>query len=303
MKTLAALLFLIVATLPAADPGLVNLISPDATLIAGMNVEQAKTTPFGQYVLNMVVRDDRHLARFIEATGFDPRQDIREALIAWNGQRAGLVLLRGRFDQEKLSDVLQRLGGVREDYKGVPVLLGKRGNEALAVLDSSTAIGGTPAEVRAAIDRRATGSILSPATAVKVNQWSTSQHAWVVVQDFAGVTPRGPAHGPVNPEILTKLTEAAGGIQFGQLVQLSGEAMAETQQDATALADVVRMLAQLALVRNNDPDAAAVLRSLTVTAQDRTVKVSASIPEEKLEQIVRPPQRRPARVKPVAHRQ
>jgi hypothetical protein len=125
----------------------------------------------------------------------------------------------------------------------------------------------------------------------------------VILEDVAGMAPRGEIHGPVNPQILTKLTEAAGGVRFGQTVQVTGEAVAETETDAKAMADVVRMLAQLALVRNNDPEAAAILRNLTVSAQGKNVTLSLSVPEDRLEQIFRHPQRRPARVKPAAQRQ
>jgi hypothetical protein len=156
--------------------------------------------------------------------------------------------------------------------------------------------------VKAAIDRRATGSVLSPAFAVKVNQWSMSQDAWAVADSLEGLTPRHTADAPVNLEIFQKLDSAAGGIKFGQMVQVTAEATAETEQDARALADVLRMLAQLALVRNNDADAALILRGLNVTADARTVKLAVSVPEEQVERIFRPG-RRPARVNPAVLRE
>ena len=84
-------------------------------------------------------------------------------------------------------------------------------------------------------------------------------------------------------------------------VEVTAQATAETTQDASALADVVRLLAQVALMRNNDPEAAAVLKTLNVAATDRTVNLSVSIPEAQMELIFRP-NRRPARVRPAAHR-
>ena len=37
--------------LSAADPTLLNMIMPDAKVVAGVNVSKAETSPFGQFVL------------------------------------------------------------------------------------------------------------------------------------------------------------------------------------------------------------------------------------------------------------
>jgi hypothetical protein len=303
MRTLATALFLTVSTLSAADPSLVNLVMPDAKVLAGMDVERAKTSPFGQYVLATFAQEDGKLARFIEATGFDPRSDIREILVAATGaERSALVLVKGRFDPERLQNVLERLGGLKTEHQGVTVVMSKRGNEAVAILSADTVIGGHPDAVRAAVDRRSSGSILAPAMAVKVNQLSTGQDAWVVAEDVRQLTESVKTEAPVNVEAIRKIHQASAGVKFGATVQVTAEAVAETTQDASALADVVRLLAQIALMRNKDPEAAAILQTLNVTARERTVNLSVSIPEAQMERIFRP-HRRPGRVRPAAHQQ
>ena len=67
MRTLATALFLTVSTLSAADPSLVNLVMPDAKVLAGMDVERAKTSPFGQYVLATFAQEGGKLARHVGA--------------------------------------------------------------------------------------------------------------------------------------------------------------------------------------------------------------------------------------------
>lgn len=303
MRILATALFLAVFTVSAADPSLVDLVMPDAKVLAGMDVERAKTSPFGQYVLATFAQEDGKLARFIEATGFDPRRDIREILVAATGaDRSALVLVKGRFDPERLQQVLERLGGLKTDHKGIGLVMSKRGNEALAILSADTVIGGHPDSVRAAIDRRSSGAILDPALAVKVNHLSTSQDAWVVAEDVSQLAGAVKTDGPVSVEAIRKVNQASAGVKFGTTVQVTAEAVAETTQDASALADVVRLLAQIALMRNNDPEAAAILQTLNVTAKERTVNLSVSIPEAQMERIFRP-HRRAARVRPVAQRQ
>src|SRR5215467_10358482 len=97
----AALAALCAGLLPAADPELVSLVMPDAKVLAGINVDQAKTSPFGLYVLNQIqAQGAQHLQQVTAQTGFDPTRDLHELLIASNGVpggHAGLVLARGNF--------------------------------------------------------------------------------------------------------------------------------------------------------------------------------------------------------------
>ena len=51
--------------LSAADPQLLNLVMPDAKVLAGVNVEQAKGTQFGQYVLNQLQTQDAHMQELV----------------------------------------------------------------------------------------------------------------------------------------------------------------------------------------------------------------------------------------------
>src|ERR1700736_4789309 len=95
--TLLAAVTLTAAALQAADPALLNLVMPDATVMAGINVQKAKTTPFGQFLLTQMPTGSG-LTEFTTATGFDPRQDLTEVLMASNAQQHdGLVLARGTF--------------------------------------------------------------------------------------------------------------------------------------------------------------------------------------------------------------
>src|SRR5208283_867708 len=106
LRSSATLVMVFAGTLPAADSRLVGLVMPDATVIAGVNVTQAKASPFGQYVLGLVTPHDRQLQALATLTGFDPRQDVSELLVATNtGGRAvaGLVLARGTFHVDTLT--------------------------------------------------------------------------------------------------------------------------------------------------------------------------------------------------------
>src|SRR3954466_4729672 len=94
----ATLLTAFSGVLSAADPQLLNLVMPDAKVLAGVNVEQAKGTQFGQFILNQLQTHDSDMQKLVTLTGFDPRRDVRELLVASDGApqtKVGLALATG----------------------------------------------------------------------------------------------------------------------------------------------------------------------------------------------------------------
>src|SRR5438105_1545007 len=77
-------LLLFGGTLFGADQQLMNMLMPDAKVVAGINVTQAQTSPFGQYMLSQMAKNGAGFQDFIASTGFDPRRDVTEILVATN---------------------------------------------------------------------------------------------------------------------------------------------------------------------------------------------------------------------------
>src|SRR5437763_7713041 len=107
LLTTATLATVLTGVLPirAADPQLLSLVMPDAKVLAGVNVDQAKTSPFGQYVLSQMQSQDAHLKELTTLTGFDPTRDVHEVLVASSGdpnQQTGLAVARGNFDPARI---------------------------------------------------------------------------------------------------------------------------------------------------------------------------------------------------------
>src|SRR5947208_5022303 len=108
--------------LSAADPMLLNLLMPGAKIVAGINVDQAKRTQFGQYVLDQMQTADAHMQELVALTGFDPRRDVRELLVATDGtisadgtpSKTGLALARGTFDVARIIGAATQHGAVTE---------------------------------------------------------------------------------------------------------------------------------------------------------------------------------------------
>jgi len=293
----AALIF--AGMLSAADPQLMNLLMPNAKVVAGVNVEQAKNSPFGLFLLSRVQNGDPGLAKLTAATGFDPRRDLTEVLMATLGQpeQQGLVLARGTFDSEQILGVATAAGHSVEAYNGVNILTGKdeKLTHALAFLGDSIAIAGDLDSVKAAIDRRGNNSSqIDPALAAIVQQLSGSQDAWSVsmvpIAALAnGKLPDTNLNGMLNSDVLKAIQQTSGGIKFGAIIQISVDAVANTSQNATALADVIHFLGNM--VQANAPSASAaaitsLVQSLSVQTDGNTVKLALAIPEQQLESLV-----------------
>jgi len=275
-------------SLSAADPQLLNLVMPDAKVLAGVNVQQAKGTQFGQWVLNQMQTQDAQLQQLVTLTGFDPRRDVNELLVASDGtpgSKTGLALAKGAFNVAMITAAATVAGVVTEAYGGFTILEDpKKQMAGMAFLDGTTVVAGDIASVKGAIDRLKTPQPLPAAVTVKVNQWSASEDAWgITTVPPASLAPPAKA-GAANNPIQTagqNVQAAAGGVKFGALVVFSGEAQCDTAQNATTLGDMVKLLINLAQMQTGqNANAAALIKSVTVTASGNVVTISASLPED-----------------------
>jgi hypothetical protein len=306
--TTATLTTLFAGLLPAtaADPQLLNLVMPDAKVLAGVNVDQAKASPFGQYVLSQMQLHDTHLAELTTATGFDPTRDVHELLVASSGgagQQTGLVLARGNFDPARINALAISKGAASEVYNGVTILEDAKQKSGLAFLNATIVAAGDLANLKAAIDRQTVSSSSLPApVTVQVNQWSSTQDAWAVItvppttlHPAAGMPPI-PGLGTSNQNnAFQGIQQAAGGVKFGTNVVVTGQAQAATAQDATQLGDTFKLLASLAQMQSNtDPRVTALAQSLTVSTNGTVLNVSVSLPQDQLVAMLKPSAKQPA---------
>jgi hypothetical protein len=274
---------------------------PDAKVIAGVNVEQAKGTQFGQYILDQIQSHDADMQKLVALTGFDPRRDVREVLVASDGNpqaKTGLALARGNFDPARITTAALSAGqGVAsEDYKGITILEDAKATHGLAFLDNTTVIGGDLASVKAAIDRRSVAQPLPAAVLLKINQWSTSQDAWgISTVPPQSLVPTGAIpQQQQNPMLATtqSVQQAYGGVKFGTNVVFSAEAVCDTAQNATTLGDLVKFMLNLAAMQaSKSPEAAALVQSATVTPSGTSLKISASLPQNLFIQMLQPAQK------------
>lgn len=304
--TLLAGLLLAGSSLFAADPQLLAMAPGDATTFAGINVTQAKTSQFGQFVLNNIPQN-ADIQKFITETGFDPRTDLTEVLIAAtvsapaaNGAKqnghpsfsAGLFLAKGSFNIPKIISTSTADQKVKvSTYSGVQ-LVTIDGEVAFGLIDASTLAAGDVASVKAALDRRnGSGSIIDAGVLARINQLSTTEDAWSVsTKGFpAGFPMMGT--GDSGSAILQSIQQSSGGIKFGSSVVLTCQVIADSAQDAQSLSDVAKMLSQMFTMHSGTGGAPSeltnILKSLTISTDGTTVNLTLTVPEDQLEGLVK----------------
>jgi hypothetical protein len=301
LLTTATLATVLAGMLPAraADPQLLNLMMPDAKVLAGVNVDQAKTSPFGQYVLSQVQSQTTGgLQELTALTGFDPTRDVHELLAATNGGaegHAGLVAARGSFDAAKITALATAHGGTVESYGGFSILEDPKKEYGVSFLSSSMVVAGDLANVKGAIDRQKTPAPMPAAVIVQVNKWSGTEDAWAISTVSPSSLHPGPGAIPIpgvgpggQNNAFQSIQNAGGGVKFGANVVVSAQVQADNAQDATNLGDTIKLLASMAQMQSKgDPTVTALAQSLTVTTNGTILNVQVSLPEEMLQSMVK----------------
>ena len=301
-KGLFALLLAPIGAL-AADPGLLNLVMPDAKVVAGLQVANAKSSPFGQYVLAHMQPDSPGFKKFMADTGFDPRRDLHEVVLASNWENNTpdnrfLVVARGVFDPAKIAALVQANGGTVSNFQGVSILstAPKKSTAeptAIAFPDNTTGIFGDVPAVEAAIQRKQSNTVASSSLLDKVRDPSSNNDFWFVtlvpLSEFSSAMPDPNLQGAMKGNLLQAVSQASGGVRFGDPVLISGQAVTRSDKDAEALADVVRFLVgMIEQNRDSNPTAGQIselLDTLNLKTSGNVLTMSLSIPEKQLEQI------------------
>ena len=275
----------------AADSQLLSYVMPDAKVVAGVNVDQAKASPFGLYVLTQMQSNNTGLQQLIALTGFDPTRDVHELLAATDATAGsptptGLALARGNFDTATITALATSKGAATEVHSGVTIIEDPKKMAGIAFINSTLVMAGDIASVKAAIDRPSSGLALPTAVVTLVNQWSASEDAWVVttVPPFS-LAPSG-ALGGNAVGVLQQIQQAAGGVKFGNSVVGTAAIQADNAADATQLGNTIQFLVNLAQMQSqNNPQMPNLAQAVAIGAQGATVTVTVTLPQAQFEQL------------------
>jgi hypothetical protein len=273
--------------LPAerVDNVLAKLVPADAQSLFGARMEQLKTAPL--YTKLVLQQKLPQLDAFAGETGFDPRRDVRDLIVASNGKpNAGVLLARGNFHIAEVKTLKNT------QYRGYVLTLTPKEDAGFCILDRTLAIAGPTASMKAALDhylsssRDASTALLDQARAVpeRFQIWSVSMG----VSDF--LADHLPLEG--NAANFARVFRSLENLHFEADLShgLSGLAKGQCHnaEDAKSLGDAVRGLIGFGRlsVPENQPDLLRLWDGLRVEQNDRDITISANIPQELIDKLV-----------------
>jgi len=283
----------------AAGPDELQYVPADATVVAYANVRDVMNSEFRQRFRKMEPQSQER-NDFEAKTGVNLEQDIDSVVAAMmppttdaagQSHDSALLLARGRFEAGRLEALAVEHGGTAEDYQGKRVLshkaTGDKGDQSMSLgfIDADLVAIGSADAVRRAIDAgREHRNVVSNNEVMRLVAELDASNAWAVGR-FDAVAKQ--AHLP--SEIQSKMPpiawfSAAGHINGG----LSGVLKAEANDDAAAqnLRDVIRGFLALAKMQaGSKPGMQAMVDSLQLSGDGKTVSLAFSVPSEVLDVI------------------
>ena len=289
----------------AIDSGLLALVPSGSKIITSIDVQRARSSDFGQYLLRRMDAEDRGFQELAQQTGFDPRRDLQDLVFASGGPAADrtnsrfAILARGTFDPDRIATAAKAKSAVVQKYQDVDVFVDPSNHQrtAFAFPETGVAVFGDLETVQLVMASRSNPANLDPALQDLVSKAGADNDAWFVslmpgsyLSQHLNQEPKQPA--AAQAQALQSITESSGGIRFGGDIQVSFDAITRSAKDATSLADVVRFLASMAQMQaqKTQPGPGAdilnsALGNMDLKADGNTMHLSISLPEKSLEQL------------------
>jgi hypothetical protein len=277
-----------------------SYIPADVSAVAFADVRDIMDSGFSRRIREVLpTGDDKN--RMLAETGIDIERDIDTVVAGLSGSAAtgGVVILRGRFDRDRIEELAVGRGAHIEDYGGRPMLVGLQGPgesvpdgapasthvAALAFLDTDLLALGDVDAVRRAIDAGDGGQdVASDADMMGfIERVQGSGNAWFVGRAGEWLTRSAPIPGEVRSQFdaIEWLSVSADIDQ-----DVRGVARAQVRDDASAeqLRTVLAGgLAALRMMGQQDPRFASALNSIQATGTGRDVELAFTIPASVLE--------------------
>ncbi len=283
------------------DSGLLSLVPAGAKIVGSVDVTQARSSEFGQYLLSKSQAEDEHFQEMVAETGFDPRRDLQQIVFETAGpsghdQHSFAILARGTFDQQKIEALAKTKGASIQTFQGTDIIVNKDHGQQTAIgfPDIGVAVMADLETLQQIIANRSTPSVLDPDLQNKIDAVGAANDAWFVSLVGGGflakhIQRETDQSVQQQSRALQGVVQSSGGVKLGAMIQMSFDAITRSEKDAQSFADVVRFVTSMVqMQRQNDPRAgilASSLDGMTLENSGTSVHVAISMPEKNLEQL------------------
>lgn len=292
------------------DAMLAKFIPADSVSLLGARMDQLRQTPL--YIKMMAQQKVPQLDQFARETGFDPRTDVQEVLVASPGQPgASVVMAHGTFHPIHLEKVqVEKFEGYNI-YSGAghPAAPGAlNAKSGFVLIDASTAVAGPVDRVKRAISQYKGGGktvpkdLLDRARAIgdEYQIWAVSQGGWNFLSAQMPQTGSGVNFGKIFQNLDRTVFQAD--LRNGLKAAAMGDC--KTSEDAKNLTDGARGLVGFGRlsVPDNQPELLKLWDGIQVAQNDRQIVIRADIPQNLIDQVVAMFQAAPPRAVRPPHR-
>jgi hypothetical protein len=288
-------------------PAELAYVPRDTAALAFANVHAIVNSPFHQRLEQAMPHGDRQ-DWLEDHTGIDVRRDVDTVMAVFGSggtPDGAFVLLRGRFDRDRIESLATSHGATREEYGGRTLFVSnvERPDDAgtparpeadaeaatpapshqgaLAFLEPELVAFGSEPAVRAAIDTASSRNDVTKNTEMMgfIAGVEGDGNAWIVGQ-FSAL-----AHSAALPREVRDHVPPVDWLAASALVDrgIRGHVRAEARDDAAGdqLRSVINGgLAAIRMMGGNDARLAGVLNSLTAVGTGRNVELSFALPPE-----------------------
>ncbi len=268
----AAILVLACAGMVPAETLPAPAILPGAKVVIGFRVNGVLDG-----ISDLLPPDWRaHATSVLSSTplaGFDPFRDLEEVVISSTGEGAAppaLVWLRGHFPVSELAET-----AILTD-RGVPLLRGGPNGGAIAFPDTTTALAGEEAQVRAALDRIANAAPPAGDLAERAAEMRAKYDVWGF-----GTRPEKAGLPDAAAEAIKPLDGLQFGASFGDGLEASFRLDVHSAQDMAKLTMAVELLETMLKAQPATKSA-----QFQVNAEGKTIRIGIAIPRQEWKQAL-----------------
>lgn len=262
------------------------LIPADAKALAGVDLDKLKSTPLYQRhenSLNFPLLDES-----VERIGLDPRRDLSEALVVWNGKQP-VFITRGRFNSNAVEQKLVALGAQQTNYRRRTTLT--IGQNSFVFLKNSVVVAGPMNVVQAALNREEQGSGEVPEElAERLRSLPRGDQIWAVSGSGLPF-----AELPMRSDYESALSNITGYISGANLalgvdtgLHFIAELTCTSQAGAQRVHDGLRAAVALGRLttKDNQQDLLRIYDSIHVDQDHQIVRVEAAFPADLADKLL-----------------
>lgn len=270
----------------AVPKSFVPLITPDATMLGGIDLEALKSSPL--YAKYSSVLDYPGLDQFAAESGVDLRRDLNQLLYVAN-ERKQYFLVRGNVREQELEGKLRSKGAKTNQYKGIK--LWQTPGTALALLKGPVAVLGSPEVVRGAIDTEEDGRGEVPETiADHLRSIPKGDQGWFVSRrglPFASAVTRTDIESALS-NIVGFIAEAIGSLRVDDGARLQAALYCSTAEGATRVHDALRAMLAIGRLstKDNETSLLKIYDAVQIEREENVVRLNARLSGEQVDQLM-----------------